>query len=195
MFRDSQGRFRKEVTLPSIGPLAASGRLHSFVVISDPVTVTSYVLEPEQKVARKSSIRGGPRGDTPYRKWKEKTDANVKTESLGTQVINGVSAEGTRNTLTIAAGEIGNDKPIMIVSERWFSPELQMVVKSARTDPRWGNTTYSVTNIQRTEPAASLFAVPADYTVQSGRAHGEGRRHRVPDGPPPGPGAPPPGDS
>src|SRR5713226_4107277 len=52
LFRDSQGRFRKEVTLPAIGPLAASGQPHSFIEISDPVAGTSYVLEPDQKIAR-----------------------------------------------------------------------------------------------------------------------------------------------
>jgi len=67
-------------------------------------------------------------------------------------------------------------------------------VKSTRTDPRFGNTTYSVTNIQRTEPAASLFTVPADYTVETGRPRREGRLHHAPDVPPPGPSAPPPGD-
>jgi TonB family protein len=35
-----------------------------------------------------------------------------KTESLGKQIIEGIEAEGTRSTLTIAAGEIGNRLPI-----------------------------------------------------------------------------------
>src|SRR5262245_37496153 len=49
-----------------------------------------------------------------------------KTESLGTQTIEGVTAEGTRATLTIPAGEIGNTLPIEVVDETWYSPELQI---------------------------------------------------------------------
>jgi hypothetical protein len=105
----------------------------------------------------------------------------VKKDSPGTQTINGVAAEGTRITHTIAAGQIGNDKAIQIVFERWFSPDLQVVVKSARSDPRFGTTTYTLTNVQRTEPAAALFAVPPDYTVQQGpRNHGRGAMHAPP---------------
>jgi hypothetical protein len=89
-------------------------------------------------------------------------------ESLGKQVFDGVEAEGTRTTHTIPAGEIGNEQPINIVSERWYSPELQMTVMTRHFDPRLGESTYRLTNISRNEPARSLFEVPADYTVQTG---------------------------
>jgi len=179
LYRDSLGRFRKEVTLPAIGPLAASGQPHSFIEISDPVAETSYVLEPEQKIARQMhgpiglSVRtkggpGGGSGNVFYKTFKEAEQAEAKTESLGLQTVGGVNAEGTRTTRTIPAGEIGNDKPITIVSERWYSADMQMDVKSTHSDPRFGNTTYTLTNIQRTEPAATLFAVPSDYTVEQG---------------------------
>ena len=89
-------------------------------------------------------------------------------EQLGKQNIEGVEAEGTRTTVTIAAGEIGNERPIEIVSERWYSPELQLVVMTRHSDPRTGETTYKLTNINRSEPAKSLFEVPSDYTVKEG---------------------------
>jgi len=183
LYRDSEGRIRKEVTLPAIGPLSASGQPHSFIVISDPVAGTSYVLEPDQKVARempghmgmgagaKLRTRGGPGGPGFVLRHEFKTgtaNANAKTESLGAQTIDGVNAEGTRITRTIPAGEIGNEQPITVVSERWYSADLQMDVKSTHSDPRFGNTTYTLTNIQRTEPAASLFAVPSGYTIEQG---------------------------
>ncbi len=181
VYRDSEGRFRKEVTLPAIGPLAASGQPHSFIHISDPVAGTAYVLEPDQKIARQmpghmgmgAKVRtdggpGGP-GDVIYRKFKTgSASANAKTESLGTQTIDGVTAEGTRTTHTIPAGEIGNEQPITVVSERWYSADLQMDVKSTHSDPRFGNTTYTLTNIERTEPAAALFAVPSGYAIEQG---------------------------
>lgn len=177
VYRDSQGRFRKEVTLPAIGPLAASGQPHSFIHISDPVAGTDYVLEPDQKVARqlpgpggmKVRTGGGPGGNAFYRTFKQSADATAKTESLGPQTIEGVSTDWTCTTRTIPAGEIGNEKPITIVSNRWYSADLQMDIKSTHSDPRFGDTTYALTKILRTEPDASLFAVPSDYTITAGK--------------------------
>jgi hypothetical protein len=202
LFRDSQGRFRKEVTLPAIGPLAASGQPHSFIEISDPVAGTSYVLEPDQKIARQmpghmgmgvgvkvKSGPGGP-GDVVFRTFRDgkagSTNANAKTESLGTQSIDGLNADGTRITRTIPAGEIGNESPITVVSERWYSADLQMDVKSTHSDPRFGDTTYTLTNIQRSEPDASLFVVPSDYTVKQGK-HSMMMFQQAPPPPPPAP--------
>ena len=92
-----------------------------------------------------------------------------KTESLGKQMIEGVEAEGTRVTITIPAGEIGNTLPIEVIDETWHSSELQLVVMSKHRDPRSGETTYRLTNLSRSEPDRSLFEVPADYTVQEGK--------------------------
>lgn len=89
-----------------------------------------------------------------------------KTESLGKQVMDGVEVEGTRETITIAAGEIGNELPIQITTERWYSPELQVVVMRKHTDPLMGENTYRLTGINRSEPARSLFELPSDYTVK-----------------------------
>jgi TonB family protein len=90
-----------------------------------------------------------------------------KSESLGTQTIEGVQAEGTRSINTIPAGAIGNERPIEIIHERWYSPELQMVVLSRSVDPRMGETTLRLVNLSRGEPDASLFQVPSDYKVDS----------------------------
>ena len=89
-----------------------------------------------------------------------------KTESLGKQMFDGVEAEGTRETTTIAAGEIGNELPINITFERWYSPELQVVVMSKHTDPRVGENTYRLTGINRSEPSRTLFELPSDYTIK-----------------------------
>lgn len=93
---------------------------------------------------------------------------NSNTESLGKQMIEGVEAEGKRTVTTIPAGAIGNELPIQIVSESWYSPELQTTVMSKRSDPTSGETMYRLTNIRRGEPDASLFQVPSDYTVKEG---------------------------
>jgi hypothetical protein len=88
-----------------------------------------------------------------------------KSESLGRETIAGLPADGTRTTTTIPANAIGNERPLNIASERWYSPDLQIVLLSKQADPRFGDTTYKVTAIDREEPAASLFAVPSDYKV------------------------------
>ena len=88
-----------------------------------------------------------------------------RTEALGKQVVEGVEAEGTRTTLTIPAGEIGNTLPIDVVDESWYSPQLQMPVMTRHHDPRSGDNVFRLTNINRAEPDRSLFEVPADYTI------------------------------
>lgn len=91
------------------------------------------------------------------------TKYETTTEQLGTRDFEGVSAEGTRRTTIIPAGAIGNDRPIEIVYERWFSKDLGMVVYSKNTDPRFGEQTYRITNVVRNEPDPSLFSVPTGY--------------------------------
>ena len=92
--------------------------------------------------------------------------SQIKTESLGTQVIEGVPADGTRTTHTIPAGQIGNERPLEITSEVWTSPELQMVILSKRNDPRFGETVYRLTDIKRAEPDPSLFQIPSGFTTK-----------------------------
>ena len=87
----------------------------------------------------------------------------TRTEDLGVQTIEGVEAVGTRTITTIPAGAIGNERPIDMVYERWYSNELQLVVMSKNSDPRFGEQTYRLTNIVRSEPDPSLFEVPSDY--------------------------------
>jgi hypothetical protein len=85
---------------------------------------------------------------------------------LGMQTVEGVPAQGTRITRTIEAGQMGNSLPIVITTETWFSPDLKVLVTSKSSDPRIGETTYKLTNIQRAEPDPSLFEAPADYTIR-----------------------------
>ena len=83
-------------------------------------------------------------------------------------MIQGVNATGKRVTRTVAAGVAGNDRAIQVTTETWYSPDLQMVVMSKTSDPRFGESVYQLTNITRAEPDASLFAVPSGYTVVQG---------------------------
>ena len=99
---------------------------------------------------------------------KEPAGERTRKESLGRQVIDGLEVEGTRTTRTIPAGEIGNTRPIQIVDESWYSPELQLRVVIVHRDPRSGESTFRLTDIHRSEPAGALFEVPPDYRLIRG---------------------------
>ncbi|HYX41041.1 MAG TPA: energy transducer TonB [Pyrinomonadaceae bacterium] len=297
IYRDSEGRTRREQTLSNVGPFATNGDAPNVIFINDPVAGANYTLDPRSKTVRKGGIfnlRVGPPADgqgpphdmmwsTPSpdapppvppggllgaavkrvepvysdaakaagaegpvtvqivideqgnvtsaravsgnpllqaaavdaaRQWvfkpaggtgrAAKVSATLSfnfrldkhgeelslpaprgpkpvRESLGTQNIEGVAAEGTRFTVTLPAGSVGNEQPINIVDEHWFSSELHTLVMSKHSDPRFGETTYRLTNINRSEPAHSLFEVPADYTIKQGEPMRREFRMRKPD--------------
>jgi hypothetical protein len=89
----------------------------------------------------------------------------AQREDLGSQVVNGVLAKGSRITITIPAGTFGNNRDVRVINERWYSDELATLVKSTNSDPRFGETRYEMTDIERKAPEPALFQVPADYTV------------------------------
>ncbi|MFN0121244.1 MAG: hypothetical protein ACKV2V_12160 [Blastocatellia bacterium] len=225
IYRDSEGRTRREVTGTTPGVPAE-------VFINDPVGGLSYSLSPKQQTAVKMqpgasfriiedkiteagagqisqegqrtatiNVNGQPvpvekveelkrtaieqkrqapdkQGETATMTLKtagkpagEYTVVARKkrqgtTVSLGKQMIEGVMCEGERTTMTIAPGSIGNDLPINIVSEEWYSPELQVFVMTKQSDPRHGETTYRLTSINRGEQARALFEVPSHYTLR-----------------------------
>jgi hypothetical protein len=92
------------------------------------------------------------------------------TENLGDQMIGGIHATGTRVTTTIPAGKMGNDQPILVTSERWYSPELKTTIMTKHTDPWAGELKTEFTNVNTSEPDSSLFTVPSDYKVVDEKA-------------------------
>jgi TonB family protein len=201
LYRDSEGRTRREQSLRTIGAFATANDSPHMIYINDPVAQMNYVLDPRTRTARKMpSFRfevkvtappdakttapnqtsttnpnnsGNdyvtttvPSGDGGYRVESFGGGRRTQTQSLGKQLVEGVEAEGMRTTVTIPAGEIGNDRPIEIVNERWYSAELQMVIMTRQSDPRSGEAVYRLTNIDRGEPDKSLFEIPGDYTVK-----------------------------
>ena len=94
------------------------------------------------------------------------TSSTATKEDLGEQVIEGVTAKGTRTTTVIPAGAIGNEQPITVTSEEWFSPDLKVLVMTKHADPRSGETTYRLTGVTRGEPDPSLFDLPAGVTIK-----------------------------
>lgn len=228
VYRDAEGRTRREQTLKGLNMLAAGQEPTQIILINDPVAGVTYSLDSRSRTAIKSipfKLELGPKGATgadvegrrfefkiapptgnagtmivtspagspapppeariqvqrmeqinvasvsaggsyTFHRTEPSPKASKVTQELGKQLIEGVEAEGKRTTITIPAGEIGNDRAIEIVSEQWYSPELQLVVMTRSSDPRSGETTYKLTNINRSEPAKTLFEVPSDYTVK-----------------------------
>lgn len=223
LYRDSEGRTRREQTLKGLGVFGSGDEPLQTIFINDPVAGVTYALDSRSHTAHKSapfqlefiskpgaensrfefrvapgtaaagSVTMAPGAGAPppaagvrvpepemdqftfraegaapgaFVFRKRGNNANEVKEQLGKQMIEGIEAEGTRTTVTIPAGEIGNERAIEIVSERWYSPELQLVVMTRHSDPRSGETTYKLTNINRAEPAKSLFEVPAGYMIK-----------------------------
>jgi hypothetical protein len=171
LFRDNEGRTRVE-------------EMNGTVYIYDPVANLRVELNPATKTARKNGPGARLVGnnatvfsfqtgfDRLVTGQNERTNpAAMKgvmaetTENLSSQSVNGVTAQGVRTTMTIPKGQIGNSKDIKVLTERWTSTDLQMLVKSINSDPRFGDTTYQLTKVVQSAPDPALFQIPADYTV------------------------------
>ena len=173
VYRDAQGRIRRELNVDLVTPATGNVK-RNVVIIVDPVAGQRYMLNPDNKTARAMPLHG-PRHDGqehggPMQAMGGPGESGaVNKEDLGTKTVNGLQAEGVRVTRTIAAGAIGNNKPIDVVTERWYSPDLQIAVMTTHSDPMMGTVTTKLTNVTRGEPDASLFLVPSDYKIETGR--------------------------
>jgi hypothetical protein len=162
IYRDSEGRTRQEQPLESIAGykvLDNNNEPAKRVFVVDVVSGESFSLFKDTKTA--SKIKQLPY--SPVTPKNEPKDA--QKESLGTKKIDNLNAEGTRITIEIPVGQIGNDKPIFVVTEKWFSPELQMIIYSKHSDPFIGEVVFQLVNIKLGEPSADLFKIPNDYKI------------------------------
>jgi hypothetical protein len=159
-FLDPQRKIASKIpSMPKGKSLTVSGDsgsgLATTSVTFGPIITETSVGEGQESVF---GVSTEPSGQDPR--------SEEKSEPLGKETIAGLSAEGARTTTTIPANTIGNERPLDIVRERWYSPDLQIVLRSKQTDPRFGETTYEVKVVDRQEPAAPLFEIPSDYKVR-----------------------------
>jgi hypothetical protein len=162
VYRDGDGRFRQEVPFDTIAGFPVMSRDDQplkLVHIVDHVAGKTYSVNDSNRTYFNIPFKQ----QSPLAPKDEPQDA--KKESLGKQTIEGIAAEGTRITIEIPVGAIGNDKPIQVVTEKWYSPELQMVIMSKHTDPFIGEVIFRLVNIKLGEPAPELFKIPADYKL------------------------------
>ena len=169
--RDSQGRTYTSETVT--GLFGQAGK-KTITFISDPVAGYVYTLNADKMTAMRRPFHqrtgAGPYG--PAGEHQRPVDPNVVSSDEEAKIVNGVLAHGKLTTHTIPAGAIGNEKPIVATTDTWFSTDLQVVVSSVRNDLREGTSTYALTGIVQGEPAATLFQVPAGYTVKDAPSFG-----------------------
>jgi hypothetical protein len=174
VYRDSQGRTRTERYLSPLDRLdpKAKDQLLS-VEISDPAAGAHYILNIRNHTATEfllpvpspAQAEWDARASQPVVQRPHRSPLHAIYSSLGTDQMEGLLVEGQRETMTIATEAQGNDAPIVVVTDRWLSPDLQIWVLVKRTDPRSGESVTQTANIERAEPDPSLFEVPSDYTV------------------------------
>ena len=166
VWRDSQGRVRIEQSFLA----GRRANVPTLVQIDDPVGGVIYILDAATKTAHRAKVAVMAQRDV------EKIAAGramvvgigplpARPEDLGTQVIDGVTVQGTRTIRVDPPGSAGNDAPLTVTTETWFSTELDLAIRTIVSDPRAGTQTNSIVNLSRAEPDPTLFFPPVDYTV------------------------------
>lgn len=161
LYRDSQGRVRRETTRT-----ARSGQTMTFVTIFDPVAGFEARLNPDKLTAEKHTLPPQHNSDaTPPKPPSGEDEPQISTKDLGTKTLNGLEVTGKQVTMTIPAGAVGNAAAIQSVREVWTSTVLKVPVQITSTNPRFGTSEAQLTGVTQSEPDASLFQIPANYTV------------------------------
>jgi hypothetical protein len=177
IYRDLQGRTRAERYVTSYLHEPRESKLRS-IFITDPLAGVMYRLDAENHVATRGPLNMNtqvlPASTTAAGEVRstEELLLHTTTESLGTTTMEGLTVEGTRQTLTVPVGARDNDRPFKVVLETWISPELKVIVFSKRDNSIVGINTTCLTKIDRSEPDAALFQVPLDYTIEDAQAEG-----------------------
>jgi len=164
IYRDGEGRTRREQPLEMVGVVNIVGsdnKPQILVFINDFAARPQIFIDLDNKIARKTFL---PNIGPPF---EPRLPGNARIENLGTKTIEGVSVEGTRETIEIPAGSLGNDKPMQVLHEKWFSKELQVLVMSRHIDPVAGEHIFKLVNIMRAEPDPQVFAVPTGFRIEA----------------------------
>jgi hypothetical protein len=186
-YRDSSGRTRSERPLfEGFAPTPAPSGIN-VVEIRDPVAGVQYVLDTQNHIAYRLPLSvlpphelsraelatgSAPQVKTAAAAQDDPSRPQRTTESLGTEVMEGVSVDGTRTTSIYPVGSIGNDRPVTETEEVWYSPDLRDDVLRKTISLLDGDYASRLTNITRSEPDPALFQPPADYQIVDGPADG-----------------------
>lgn len=167
--RDSAGRiFQERRTFVPKG--AQAEPQVRWTEISDPLAHTKYFCRADSHVCTLRAYY------SPATEAAEMLSADgqgkviLSRQDLGKSDVSGMEVVSTRETRTIEAGIVGNDRPISITKEFWYSPKLALNMLVKRNDPRSGAQTFTVTDLSLGEPDPKYFQVPAGFTVVDQRS-------------------------
>ena len=171
--RDSAGRIFQERRAFAPNAEQTPTRLTQFE-ISDPSVGVQYICKPgEQVCVTRSYLRSqavtsaATLASLPPKR--EASGGEANGEDLGHNTIEGLDSIGSRETTKIAAGVIGNDQPLSVIKEFWYSPQLGVNLVVNRIDPRSGTENFKVIDVNISEPDPKLFEPPSDYKVVDAR--------------------------
>jgi hypothetical protein len=190
--RDGDGSTYRDVTLPAIGPWASSGKPQEFVYIKNVSKGMDYIVDVSKGTYRELPSRSpdsahgdrgpgwgphaGPKGGPGNETVTDNPSASYSDPQTGTSY----KVDDRKVTRTIPAGQIGNQNDIVITSERWYSADLDLVLRETRTDPRFGDSTYQVTGLGPPSvsfaPDPSLKLVPGGTILRHGGPRGLGKQ-------------------
>ena len=159
--RDSQGRINNErrSMVPETSN-ATPGILSMHIF--DPTTKLNTFMDPETHVARQS-VFDRPAADRGA--MMPVSRPGFQVQDLGTQSMENVVVHGTKTSRTISGAASGTGKPITVTDETWYSEELHLNMLVKHNDPRTGEQTVTITKVERSEPPAERFEIPADYKL------------------------------
>jgi hypothetical protein len=166
--RDGQGRIYRERRHFAPQGTDPEKTLYQFYIL-DPTTSsqTDCTIATHQCVIHayhpQLSIRLMPPG--PFDQGKQM----LVRDSLGEHSIGDLNAIGTRETITVSPGTFGNDRPLTLTREFWYSPDLKTNLAVTRSDPRLGTFDIHLDVQSRNEPSPDIFAIPAGYTLHDAR--------------------------
>jgi hypothetical protein len=180
MARDSRGRIYNEghqnvpLTAPQQSPLMT-------IHIYDPDTRMNLLLNPYTHVARQRTLPNQPSGVPPLN-WAQVNSTftppgeTVRLEDLGTSQMLGIDVHGYRRSVTLTEKASGTPQPVVVTDEYWYSEDLRLNMMIKHTDPRTGTLTVTVTKLDRVEPPAEMFEIPANYKVVDITPPAQGQR-------------------
>jgi uncharacterized protein YecT (DUF1311 family) len=134
-------------------------------IVYDPKTSLITTCIPDRRVCRQTGF--DPTGHPVEESAGPSSDGKsvLTRESLGAKTMDGLEVTGTRETRTFSPGAFGNDKPVVVTKEIWYSPQLQFNLAVTRNDPRNGTQTFAVTDLKLGDPGSEWFALPDGYRM------------------------------
>ena len=163
--RDSKGRIYNEYRsfLPA-GSKETPGIMT--VHLYDPRTRISTVINHINRTYRTGTVEHPPETVSAAIRYARAASSGSTAEDLGNRVMDGVPVHGIRISKTFPATRNGSLKETVVTDEYWYSEDLRINMVIKHNDPRTGGFTFTVTQVNRTEPDSGRFKIPEGFTLR-----------------------------